>query len=157
MSGNRAYYISRPAVFQQKGYITPTNQPTNRARKFPIIHILLHKFSRKNYPADFIHKDRQPNRQQEVNDGIVVLPYDKGFSERVAKVLRGFNIKVAYEPIRIISNILKKPKGKIEKEASRGIVYKIKCKDGDCVYNGQTLRALKNMVERALKGNSNIE
>ena len=32
----------------------------------------------------------------------------KRFSERIAKVLRGFYIKVAHKPIRTISNILKK-------------------------------------------------
>ena len=52
--------------------------------------------------------------------------------ERVTKVLRSFNIKVAY-PIRSISSILKKPTDKIEKEASRGIVNNIECKDRDCV------------------------
>ena len=43
-----------------------------------------------NYPANFIYSDRQLNRQQEVNDtdqrGMVILPYAKGFSERIAKV-----------------------------------------------------------------------
>ena len=101
-----------------------------------------------NYPANFIYSGRQLNRQQEVNDmgqcSMVILPYAKGFSERIAKVLRGFNIKVVHKPIRTISNILKKPKDKIEKEASRRIVYKIKCKDCDCVYIGQTSRSLKH-------------
>ena len=53
-----------------------------------------------NYPANFIHNGHQPNRQQEINDtdqrGMVILPYAKGFSERIAKVPRSFNIKVAY-------------------------------------------------------------
>ena len=96
-----------------------------------------------NYPANFIHNGHQLSRQQEINGidhrGFVILPYAKGFSERVANVLRGFNIKVAHKPIRTISSILKKPKDKIEKEASRGIVYKIKCKDCDYVYWIKTL------------------
>ena len=50
-----------------------------------------------NYPANFIYNGRQLNSRQEVNDtdqrGMVILPYAKGFSERIAKVLRGFNIK----------------------------------------------------------------
>ena len=62
-----------------------------------------------NYPANFIHNGRQLSRQQEINDidhlGFVILPYAKGFSERVAKVLRDFNIKVAHKPIRTISSI----------------------------------------------------
>ena len=67
------------------------------------------------------------------------------------KGLRGSNIKVAHKPICFISSILKKPKDKIEKEASRGIVYKIKFKDCDCVYVGQTSRALKTRVKELTK------
>ena len=41
-----------------------------------------------NHPANFIHNGRQLNRQQEMNDtdhrGMVILPYARGFSERVA-------------------------------------------------------------------------
>ena len=114
-----------------------------------------------NYPANFIHNGHQLNRQQEVSDtdqrGIVILPYAKGFSERIAKVLRSFNIKVAHKPILTISNILKKPKDKIEKEATRGIVYKIKCKDCDCVYIGQTSRALKSRVKEHAKAIATLD
>ncbi|KAL9961859.1 hypothetical protein ACROYT_G030890 [Oculina patagonica] len=108
-----------------------------------------------NNPANFIHNLRQPSRQQETNDidhrGFVIVPYAKGFSERIANVLRGFNIKVAHKPIRTISNILKKPKDRIEKEDTRGIVYKIKCNDCDCVYVGQTSRALKTRMKEHAK------
>lgn len=108
-----------------------------------------------NYPANFIHNDRQLNRRQEMNStdqrGLVILPYAKGFSEKVANVLRSFSIKVAHKPIRTISNILKKPKDKIGKEASRGIVYKIRCKDCDCVYVGQPSRALNTPVKEHAK------
>ena len=47
--------------------------------------------------------------------------------------------------LRIFRDILKKPKEK--KEASRGDVYKIKCKDCDSVCAGQTSRALKTRVK----------
>ena len=59
-----------------------------------------------NYPANFIHNGRHLNRNQEMNKtdqhGLVILQYAKGFSKRVPNVLRGFNIKVAHKPIRII-------------------------------------------------------
>ena len=92
-----------------------------------------------NCPANFIHNDRQLNRLQEMDStdqrGLVILPYAKGVSEKVAKVIRSFSIKVAHKPICTISNILKKPKDKIGKEGPRGtLMYKIKCKDCDCVY-----------------------
>ena len=94
----------------------------------------------------------QPNRQHELNDtnqrGLVIPPYAKGFSERVTKVLQIFNIKVACKPIRSISTVIKKPNDTMdrEREASRGIVYKLKFKDCDCVYVGQTSRAPKTRV-----------
>ena len=95
-----------------------------------------------NYPANFIHNDRQLNGRQEMNSadqrGLVILPNAKGFSEKVAKVLRSFSIKVAHKPIRTISNILKKRKDKIGKEDNRGIVYKIRCKSCDNVYSKWT-------------------
>ncbi|XP_068717228.1 uncharacterized protein [Montipora capricornis] len=114
-----------------------------------------------NYPANFIHSDRQLNRRQELNNtdqrSLVFLPYAKGFSEKVAKVLRSFSIKVAHKPIRTIFNILKKPKDKIGKEASRGIVYKIKCKDCDCVYVGQASRARKTRVKEHAKAIATLD
>ena len=100
----------------------------------------------------FLSKDKKHDHR-----GFVILPYAKGFSERVANVLRGFNIKVAHKPIRTISSILKKPKDKIEKEAARGIVYKIKCKDCDCVYVGQTSRALKTRVKEHAKAIATLD
>ena len=74
---------------------------------------------------------------------------------RVAKVLRSYKAKVAHKQIRTISNILKKPKDKIGKEASRGVVYKIKCEDCDSVYFGQTSRALKSRMKEHTKSLSN--
>ena len=89
--------------------------------------------------------------------GSVIQPYAKGFSEKVAKALRSFSIKVAHKPIRSISNILKKSKDKIGKEDNIGIVYKIRCKSCDSVYVGQTSRALKHAThKRTCKGPSNI-
>ena len=114
-----------------------------------------------NYLANFIHNDCQLNRRQEMNStdqrGFVILPYAKGFSEKVTNVLRSFSVKVAHKPIHTISNILKKPKDKIWKEAARGIVYKIRCKDCDSVYVGQTSRALKTRVKEHAKAIATLD
>ena len=102
-----------------------------------------------NYPAKFIHNGRQPNRQQEMNENdqrnMVILPYTNGFSERITKTF----VKVS-TPRSLVSlfgqsqTYLKCQKTRwTEKEASRGTVYKIKCKDYDCVYTGQTSGMLK--------------
>ena len=51
----------------------------------------------------------------------------------------------------------KKPKDKIEKEASRVIVYNIKCKDCDCVFVGQTSRTLKTRVKEHAKAIATLD
>ena len=86
--------------------------------------------------------------------GLVILPYAKDFSEKVAKVLRSFSIKVAHKPIRTISN---KPKDKIGKDDNRGIVYKIRCKSCDRVYVGQTSRALKTRAKEHAKAIATLD
>ena len=66
-----------------------------------------------NYPANFIHNDRKLNGRQEINSTDQRgFSYAKVFSEKVAKVLRSFSIKVAHKPIRTMSNILKNQKTK---------------------------------------------
>ncbi|XP_078343973.1 uncharacterized protein LOC144629608 [Oculina patagonica] len=110
-----------------------------------------------NYPINFIRNGRQSNAEQKSGAnvveqrGLVVLPYAKGFSERISRVLKGFNVKVAHKHIRSIANILKKPKDKISEESSKGVVYKIKCKDCACVYIGQTSRILKTRIKEHAK------
>ena len=105
-----------------------------------------------NYPVNFIHNGRQLNRQQEMNDidqrGFIILPYAKGFSTRVAKVLRDFNVKVAHKSIRPISNILKKAK---RQDQERGL------RDCDSVFVGHTLRALKTRVKEHTKALATLD
>ncbi|KAL9952730.1 hypothetical protein ACROYT_G040023 [Oculina patagonica] len=118
---------------------------------------VLNALAANNYPINFIRNGRQSNAEQKSGAnvveqrGLVVLPYAKGFSERISRVLKGFNVKVAHKPIRSIANILKKPKDKISEESSKGVVYKIKCKDCACVYIGQTSRALKTRIKEHAK------
>ena len=73
------------------------------------------------------------------------------------RTTRSFSVKVAHKPIHTISNILKKPKDKIWKEAARGIVYKIRCKDCDSVYVGETSHALKTRVKEHAKAIATLD
>ena len=85
-----------------------------------------------NYPTHFLRKGHQLNTEREIsaNDadqgGLVILPYAKGFSEKIARVLKSFSIKVEHKRIRIISNILKKPIERTSEEAVRGAVYRVR-------------------------------
>ncbi|XP_074608765.1 uncharacterized protein LOC141863204 [Acropora palmata] len=68
--------------------ITSTEEEASRETNYKRVAKAL---SANNYPANFIHNDRQLNGRQEMNStdqrGLVILPYAKGFSEKVAKVL----------------------------------------------------------------------
>lgn len=65
----------------------------------------LNALSAYKYPTHFIRNGHQSNTEQEtgVKDAdqqeLVILLYAKGFSEIIAKVFKGFNIKVEHKPI----------------------------------------------------------
>ena len=108
-----------------------------------------------NYPTHFLRKGHQLNTERETsaNDanqgGLVILPYAKGFSEKIARVLKSFSIKVEHKRIRIISNILKKPIERTSEEAVRGVSYRVKCKECPSVYIAWSdLARAKNMHQR---------
>ena len=108
------------------------------------------------YPARFIDscKSRKPRERQgnqAVTRNLVVLPYAKGASEKITRVLNQHNIKVAHKPIRTVGSFFKRPKDQRKKEDTRGTVYKIKCNDCDAVYIGQSSRALKTRTKEHSK------
>lgn len=58
-----------------------------------------------------------------------------------------FHVNVAHKPVKTVGSILKRPKDKFSEDLSTGVVYKIKCKDCEKVYIGQTSRALKTRTK----------
>ena len=69
-------------------------------------------------------------------------------SERISKVLKQHNIKVAYKPIKTLSSIFRKLKDILDHDRTTCIiVYKIKCRDCAAVYIGQTSRSLKTRIK----------
>ena len=71
-------------------------------------------------------------------------------SEIISRVLRKEGLKVAHKPIQTINNIFSRPKDRLNKEQTRGIVYKYECKDCDFVYYGETGRSLKTRIGEPL-------
>ncbi|KAK3698751.1 hypothetical protein QZH41_004909 [Actinostola sp. cb2023] len=110
-----------------------------------------------NYPPGIIRtcertldhlRDGQDHNSSDNRDNetaTVVLPYVKGISERVQRVLKQHNIRVAHRPMKKLANVFPRPKDPQDKSSRTGIVYKIKCDDCDFVYYGQTERSLKTI------------
>ena len=106
------------------------------------------------YPTQFIKNcdsiRKGTNNKENTNEqaaSLVVLPYLKGISERILRVLRRENIKVGYKPMRTLNHCFPKPKDKPSIMQSKEVVYKICCLNCDFVYIGQTERALQTRIK----------
>ncbi|CAK9820318.1 hypothetical protein ANTPLA_LOCUS10552 [Anthophora plagiata] len=76
---------------------------------------------------------------------MVFLPYIKGTTDRIAKILKQNNIKTIFTPHTKISQILTTPKDPYPRLASSG-VYKIPCTCGK-VYIGETGRSVTTRLK----------
>jgi len=103
------------------------------------------------YPSSFINSCERalsyPPTTTITSNGFVVLPYVRGISERIGRVLRQQQVKVAYKPQITINSLFPRPKAQKEADRSQsGVVYKISCTNCDFVYYGQTERQLKTGI-----------
>ena len=106
-------------------------------------------FSKNNYSADFVrrnsHSDADSNTQTNVNFGHVTtatIPYIRGTSETIARILRPYNMRVARKPTTTLRRLLTSVKDKDKPEDRQGAVYKIKCCDCQATYIGEAGRNL---------------
>ena len=108
-----------------------------------------------NYPSGFIKECKRAlatKPSQPTTNGYVVLPYVKGVSERIGRVLKQQSLRVSYQPRKTINSLFPQPKQQDETDhPSSGIVYRINCSQCDFVYYGQTERALKTRVSEHKK------
>ncbi|XP_078353258.1 uncharacterized protein LOC144638030 [Oculina patagonica] len=102
------------------------------------------------YPQSFIDRclvsaqeTIQPENQesQESPRGYASIPYIKGVSERVRRVLSRENIRTTFKPVKTLGSIFKKPKDRPATNQIKGIVYKVKCKTCDFAYVGESKRS----------------
>ena len=75
----------------------------------------------------------------------VVIPYIKGFSEQIRRVLGKDVIPTYFKPTNTLRQLLVKPKNHVDKENVVGPVYKIKCEECEATYVGETERSLNLM------------
>jgi len=103
-----------------------------------------------NYPSSFIGSCGRSLSKLPTDlpsNGFVVLTYVQGVSERVSRILRQQQIKVAFEPLRTLNNLSPRPKAqeRVDRPQS-GIVYKISCTNFSFVYYGQTEQSRKTQI-----------
>ena len=70
------------------------------------------------------------------------IPYIKGISGNISRILQTFIIRVAHKPITTLRQLLTYVKDKDEPRNGQGAVYKINCSDCHASYIGETGRNL---------------
>ena len=105
-------------------------------------------FSKNNYNEDFIQRNTyRPTTTTEANDKATpttttTLPYIKGISENISRILQLFNIRVAHKSITTLSQLLTNIKDRDEPRNRQGAVNRINCSDCHASYIGETGRNL---------------
>ena len=82
-------------------------------------------------------------QEEERHIGLVILPFIPDITERLKRLLKNHQIKVATKPLRIVGNMLPCLKDNINLLNQRGVVYKIPCLDCTGLYIGETGRSFK--------------
>ena len=85
----------------------------------------------------------------------IVLPYVRGLSEALRRILASMEIRVSFKPLQSIRHLVSSPKDRIPDLQRSGVVYKIPCAVCPAAYIGQTGRRLCQRLDehkRAVKG-----
>ena len=151
-------YWENPIKLQLIPSIYPFFSQSGKTKFFPVdvsekkaeYHHLNTALLQNGYPSKFIRKHSTVPPRSKINDeettqskGFASLPYVKGTTERIRKVLTTHNIKCCMRPDVTLKRILSHPKDRIETEKRVGVVYSIPCGECNVRYVGETGRALK--------------
>ena len=118
----------------------------NREQELTNITIALKNNGYKNHTIQKAKHHQQNSRPKNTTEQRTktVLPYIKGTTDRIGRILRRHNISTAFKPYQTIRSQLRNPKHKIKLE-NQG-VYSIPCGTCGLKYVGQTNRRISARV-----------
>ena len=110
---------------------------------------LKHMFHKNNYSEKFFYTNTyrpsepkdNPVETASVPKAYISLPYVRGTSETISRILQPHNIRVAHRPISTLRQILTKVKDRDSPNDRLGAIYKISCNDCEATYVGETGRS----------------
>ena len=76
-----------------------------------------------------------------------VIPYVRGVSESIRRILSSLGIRVCYKPFQTLKQMLSHPKDPVPDLQRRDVVYKIPCAACSSSYIGQTGRKLSQRLD----------
>ena len=138
--------VVRSLMNRLETHFTPEDGDGKRLEREHIFEIL----RANDYPERFIHRvekgQHRPRNACEL-DKWVSIPYVKGISEAIAKILRPVGLKVAHSAAPWKWEVCMGIKDNIPEVEKKGVVYQIQCAECDAVYIGETLRTVKSRVQ----------
>ena len=81
------------------------------------------------------------------NGKTVTIPYIKGTSEAIRRVLAPMGIRTAVKSNKMKWSIMRKVKDKVKGSDAPGVVYAVGCKDCKEVYIGETKRSASQRIK----------
>ena len=103
------------------------------------------------YPLRFIQNSSTPTTRvpiaDETHTSSVTLPYIKGVSEAIRRVLAPLCVRTSFRPAHTLRKALVHVKDSIPTEQRSGVVYRIPCSECPKAYIGQTGRPLMQRVK----------
>lgn len=118
-------------------------------------------FHKNNCNADFIRRNiSRPTEADATNRNAtpvttVTIPYIKGTSETISRILQLYNIRVAHKPTTTLRQLMTNVKDREEPNNRQGVVYKIKCSDCQASYIGETGRNLTTRLTEHKRATKN--
>ena len=94
-----------------------------------------------DYSSGFIQKHTITSRRKEGVEierpkTTLTLPYIRGLSEAIRRILTSLGVKVVFRPLRTLHQMLVRPKDPVPIEERKGVVYSIPCLECSSVYIG---------------------
>jgi len=149
-SNNPTSHKQNTAIALQKRAFTICSDETDKFQELIKVRKDLY---RNGYPKGFISKCEKsitkPSRQgsNAVEGNIIIAPpYIKGVTERVAKIMKPYNIKVFSKISNKLRSKICKLKDIKKTHDKKNVVYKIKCEECKAVYVGETGRTTKQRM-----------
>ena len=114
-----------------------------------------------NYNADFIRRNiYRPTEGDATSRNptpvtIVTIPYIKGTSETILRILQPYIIRVAHKRTTTLRHLLTNVKDRKEPNKRQGAVYKIKCSNWQVSFIGETGRNLNTRLTKHKRATRN--
>ena len=134
------------ALMKRKEYVT-TGEDAVRAEDEKI----RNELAMNGYPTDFVNgaiNSRKHAAPAEVirSNGTAVIPYCRGVSEAVRRVLASHKIRTVMRPRKLKWSLMRDAKDSIPPKNEPGVVYAVGCKTCPNVYIGETARTAATRI-----------